>query len=137
MRIARVLGLAILAAGAMIAMPQSAKAWYDICNKSSYHAYAAFGYHDGAAWVSEGWWDLSPGECATVYDGTLLNRKYYVYAESYAQDYYWSGSYPFCASDDGFTIVGDTNCKSRGYYEISFFEVDVGESRDWTTDLTD
>jgi uncharacterized membrane protein len=84
-----------------------------------------------------GLWNLTPGECTTVYEGTLRNQKYYVYGESYDEDYYWDGDYPFCGHDDAFTIVGDTNCKSRGYYELGFFEVDVGESRDWTTDLID
>ncbi len=134
---ARALGGAVLVAGAMFAMTQSAKAWYEICNKSSYYVYAAFGYHDGNAWISEGWWDLAPGECAEVHSSRLLNQKYYVYAESHDEDYYWEGDYPFCVSDDAFTITGDTNCKSRGYYELGFFEVDVGEAGDWTTDLID
>jgi uncharacterized membrane protein len=134
---ARALAVAILVAGAMVFLAQPAKAWYDICNNSSYYVYAAFGYHNGSAWVSEGWWDIAPGECATVYEGRLTNQKYYVYAESHDNDYLWEGDYPFCAQDDAFTITGDANCKSRGFYELGFFEVDVGEYSDWTTDLTD
>ncbi|MDZ4734869.1 MAG: DUF1036 domain-containing protein [Rhodospirillaceae bacterium] len=132
---ARYLGASVTFFGILFGLMQPANAWYDICNKSSYSVYVAFGYHDGGNWVSEGWWDLVPGECATVYEGALANQKYYVYGESYDEDYYWDGDYPFCGHDDAFTIVGDTGCKSRGYYELGFFEVDVGESRDWTTDL--
>jgi uncharacterized membrane protein len=132
------LGLALAAAAGMFwATP--AHADYRVCNKSSYKVYVAFGYWDASkkAWTSEGWWTLEQGDCATVYQANLDQKKYYVYAESVDRDYVWDGDYPFCASDDEFTVVGDTDCKSRGYYAISFFEVDVGDSRDWTTDLTD
>lgn len=135
--VARVLATSVVIAGAMLAMSQPAKAWYEICNKSSYYVYTAFGYHDGNAWVSEGWWDLNPGQCATVHEARLRNQKYYVYAESHEADYFWEGDYPFCAIDDAFTIVGDENCNARGYYELGFFEVDVGRNPNWTTDLID
>jgi len=116
-----------------------AHADYQICNKSSYKVYAAFGYWDAGkkAWTSEGWWTLEKGDCSTVYKANLDQKKYYVYAESVDRDYFWDGDFPFCASDDEFTIAGDSDCKSRGYYSINFFEVDVGDNRDWTTDLTD
>ena len=134
---ARALAVAILVAGAMVALAKPASAYYEICNKSSYYVSAAFGYHDGNAWISEGWWNLAPGECAEVFSGRLLNSKYYVYAESQDEDYFWTGDYPFCAYEEAFSITGDTNCKSRGYYQLDFFEVDVGEANDWTTELTD
>lgn len=138
MKLYRMLLAAALAAWALL--PGPAGAWYDVCNKSSYDELViAFGYWGEAEgkWVSEGWWRASPGECVTVHDGPLKKTKYYVYAESDDGDYEWSGDYYFCVSDDVFTIVGDTDCKSRGYYSEGFFEVDVGESPDWTTDLID
>jgi len=128
---------AALAVGVMLGAAPPASAWFDLCNKSSEPVYAAFGYNDGNAWVSEGWWNLAPGECATVYDGSLTQRKYYAYAESHSEEWYWDGEYPFCAQDDVFTIVGDTNCKERGFYEIDFFEIDVGEAPNYTFDLID
>jgi uncharacterized membrane protein len=139
MRCLKWLGLAVAAALVMFANTTPAHASYSICNKSSYKVYAAFGYWNAGqkAWTSEGWWTLEKGDCATVYDNNLDQKKYYVYAESVDRDYFWDGKYPFCASDDEFTIVGDADCKTRGYYSISFFEVDVGDNRDWTTDLTD
>jgi uncharacterized membrane protein len=138
MRWVRWLGL-VVAAAWMTFAATPAHADYQICNKSSYKVYAAFGYWDAGqkAWASEGWWTLEKGECAIVYKANLDQKKYYVYAESTERDYYWDGNFPFCALDNEFTIVGDSDCKSRGYYSISFFEVDVGDNRDWTTDLTD
>lgn len=134
---ARALAIAILVAGGMVFLAQPAKAWFELCNQSSYYMYAAFGYHNGSDWVSEGWWDLNPGQCATVYEGRLTETKYYVYAESHEQDVVWDGDYPFCAQDDAFTIAGDQNCKSRGYYELGFLEVDVGENSSFSFDLVD
>jgi uncharacterized membrane protein len=51
---ARTLGAFAMVSGIMFGLTQPANAWYDICNKSSYSVYAAFGYHDGNNWVSEG-----------------------------------------------------------------------------------
>ena len=62
---ARYLGASVTVLGILFGLMQPANAWYDICNKSSYSVYAAFGYHDGTNWVSEGWWDLVPGECVS------------------------------------------------------------------------
>jgi uncharacterized membrane protein len=112
-----------------------AQAWYKICNKTKSSVDAAFGYQKDGDWVSEGWWNISPGKCKTVYSGDLEKQKYYFYAESTDGDYEWDGDYPFCTIDKEFTIVGDTNCKSRGYKSKKFREVDVGDSSDWTSNL--
>jgi uncharacterized membrane protein len=133
------LGLTIAAAWMTFAMTTPAHADFTVCNKSSYKVYVAFGYWDGSqkAWTSEGWWTLETGGCAVVYRHNLDAQKYYVYAESVNNDYDWKGEFPFCANDEKFTAIGDTDCKSRGYYSVNFFEVDVGDNRDWETDLTD
>jgi uncharacterized membrane protein len=138
MRWVKWLGLAVAAAWMTFAATP-ADADFLVCNKSSYKTYVAFGYWDASqkAWTSEGWWTLEKGDCATVYQRNLDQKKYYVYAESVDRDYEWSGTFPFCASDDEFTIVGDSDCKSRGYYSIDFFEVDVGDERDFTQDIVD
>jgi uncharacterized membrane protein len=131
-------GLAVAAAWMTFAATP-AHADFSVCNKSSYKIFVAFGYWSAKdkAWTSEGWWTLEKGDCQIVYKPNLDQEKYYVYAESTDHDYTWSGKYPFCASDDEFTIVGDSECKSRGYYSVDFFEVEVGDKRDFTQDLVD
>jgi hypothetical protein len=42
----------------------------------------------------------------------------------------------FCTQTSAFTIRGDKNCRDRGFGEVGFSEVDVGEARDWTTRFT-
>jgi hypothetical protein len=39
--------------------------------------------------------------------------------------------------DEKFVIVGDSDCKSRGYYALNFFEADVGDQIDYQQDLVD
>jgi uncharacterized membrane protein len=141
MRWMKWLGVAMATAWMMFAT-SPAHADFTVCNKSSYKVYVAFGYWDVApkAWTSEGWWTLEKGGCAIVYDKYLDKNdtsKYYVYAESVDKDYTWEGKFPFCVSDEEFTIAGDSDCKPRGFYSVSFFEVDVGDRRDYQQDLVD
>ena len=42
-----------------------------------------------------------------------------------------------CSRDKEFTIRGTENCLARGYDRTGFFEVDTGEQRSWTVQLTD
>ncbi len=127
------LGLAFVLAAALSLLPGRAEAGFEICNKTSQQTWAAFAYGEGGEWVSEGWWTLEAGECATVFAGDLIQRKYYFYAEDDTGD--WGGEFYFCAQDEQFRIVGDGDCKARGYYPLGFTEEDVGENVDWTANL--
>ena len=42
-----------------------------------------------------------------------------------------------CSRDKEFTIKGTENCLARGYDRTGFFEVDTGEQRAWTVQLTE
>ena len=42
-----------------------------------------------------------------------------------------------CTRDKEFTIRGIEDCLARGYDRTGFFEVDTGEQRSWTVQLTD
>src|SRR6185369_9007770 len=42
-----------------------------------------------------------------------------------------------CSREKEFTIRGTDNCLARGYDHTGFFEVDTGEQRSWTVQLTD
>jgi hypothetical protein len=42
-----------------------------------------------------------------------------------------------CTRDKEFTIRGIEDCLARGYDRNGFFEVDTGEQRSWTVQLTD
>ncbi len=42
-----------------------------------------------------------------------------------------------CSRDKEFTIRGTEDCLARGFDRTGFFEVDTGEQRAWTVQLTD
>ncbi len=132
------LRLAPLAAIAFIALGAApAKADLRICNVTESRIGIALGYRDQQGWVTEGWWNLAPRACETLLQGTLSARFYYVYAVDYDRGGDWSGRSYMCTRDREFTIRGVEDCLARGYDRNGFFEVDTGEQKSWTIQLTD
>ena len=75
--------------------------------------------------------------CETVLKGNLVARYYYVYAIDYDRGGEWMGQAYMCTRDREFTIRGIGDCLARGYDRTGFFEVDTGEQRAWTVQLTE
>ena len=75
--------------------------------------------------------------CETVLKGNLVARYYYVYAIDYDHGGEWMGQAFMCTRDKEFTIRGISDCLARGYDRTGFFEVDTGEQRAWTVQLTE
>ncbi len=117
-----------LIAGALwLGAAGAAQAALEICNRTSVLQTVAIGFKGEKDWTSEGWWNIDPGNCAIVLAGDLTRQYYYYYAESKNEDFQGQ-DYRFCASDDVFTIVGDTSCEERGYDTLSMREIDTGPS---------
>jgi uncharacterized membrane protein len=72
--------------------------------------------------LSQGWYELNPSQCITLWTGPLANRYYYVYAESSAS--HWSGTFPMCVSEKAFRIA-EVQC-GQGYVRRQFNQIDVG-----------
>ena len=118
--------------------PSSALADFHICNNSGSRVGVAVGYKDGdGGWTTEGWWNLAARSCETLLKGTLIARYYYVYAIDYDRGGEWSGQAYMCSREKEFTIRGTEDCLARGYDRTGFFEVDTGEQRAWTVQLTE
>jgi uncharacterized membrane protein len=115
----------------------SAKADFRLCNNTSSRVGIALGYKDAEGWTTEGWWNVSSRSCETLLKGTLVARFYYIYALDYDRGGEWSGQAFMCSRDKEFTIKGTENCLARGFDRTGFFEVDTGEQRAWTVQLTD
>jgi uncharacterized membrane protein len=103
----------------------AAQADLKVCNKTRYTQGISIGYKEGSRWVSEGWWNINRGKCATVVGGDLKQRYYYYRAEVDGGPFNGSGYY-FCTSSREYTIHGDTNCRGRGYDREDFREIDTG-----------
>ena len=128
--------LLVAAAFALISAP--AKADFHLCNNTGSRVGIAIGYKDPeGTWITEGWWNLSARACETVLKGTLVARYYYIYAIDYDRGGEWSGQAYMCTRDKEFTIQGTQDCLARGYDKTGFFEVDTGEQRTWTVQLTE
>jgi len=122
---------------AVMVMGTAAQAELKICNTTGYTQGVSIGYKADIAWVSEGWWNIKPGDCATVVSGDLKKRYYYYRAEVDGGDFDGE-NYLFCTSPKEYTIVGDDNCQSRGYDRESFREIDTGETyKDYTLTLVE
>src|SRR5215211_136999 len=114
-----------------------AAADFRLCNNTSSRVGIALGYKDPEGWTTEGWWNVSSRSCETLLRGTLVARYYYIYALDYDRGGEWSGQAFMCSRDKEFTIKGTENCLARGYDRTGFFEVDTGEQRAWTVQLTE
>src|SRR6202041_1615218 len=129
--------LPALALAVMCLWNSSAAADFRLCNNTSSRVGIALGYKDAEGWTTEGWWNVSSRACETLLRGTLVARFYYIYALDYDRGGEWSGQAFMCSRDKEFTIKGTENCLARGFDRTGFFEVDTGEQRAWTVQLTE
>jgi uncharacterized membrane protein len=129
--------LALLAALTAVAAPIPAYADFRLCNATPARIGVAIGHKDGDTWVSEGWWNLQAQSCETLIRGPLAARFFYIYAVDYDQGGEWSGKAYLCTRDREFTIRGLQDCLARGFNRTGFFEVDTGEQKNWTVQLTE
>jgi uncharacterized membrane protein len=124
----------------MDARPASAD--LKLCNQTPSRVGIAIGYldpgqKDGKGWITEGWWNVASKTCETLLKGTLQGRFYYVHAVDYDRGGEWAGGSFMCTAEKKFTIKGVPECPKEGYKRTGFFEVDTGESADWTVRLAD
>jgi uncharacterized membrane protein len=108
-----------------------------ICNKTSSRVGIAVGYKDDEAWKTEGWWNIAANSCETLLAGPLVSRFYYLYAVDYDHGGEWGGRSFMCTQEKSFTIKGIEDCLKRGFERTGFFEIDTGEQRTWTVQLTE
>ena len=125
-------GIGALALGLALGLgAQQAAAGLELCNGTDIQHSVAIGYKSGDLWVSEGWWTIAPGACATPVTGDLSLRYYYFRAEASGHEFLDEG-YAFCTQSAAFTIEGDENCAARGYEQEMFRQIDTGEARHFT-----
>jgi len=130
------LRLSILTAG-LAGLSTPAHADLRMCNTTGSRIGVSIGYRDAQGWVTEGWWNLAPRGCETLLRGTLAARFYYVHAVDYDKGGEWTGKSVMCTRNKEFTIRGIEDCLARGYDRAGYFEVDTGEQKSWTIQLTD
>ena len=133
----RLAGALLLALAGSALTAGAARADLRMCNQTGSRIGISLGYRDPQGWITEGWWNLTPKVCETLLKGALAARYYYVFAVDYDRGGDWSGRSLMCTRDREFTIRGVEDCLARGYDRNGFFEVDTGEQKSWTIQLTD
>src|SRR3569832_537338 len=114
-----------------------AAADFRLCNNTASRVGIALGYKDAEGWTTEGWWNVSSRSCETLLRGSLVVRFFFFFVLVFVRGGDWSGQAFMCSRDKEFTIRGADNCLARGVDRTGFFEVDTGDQRAWTVQLTD
>ena len=127
---------AIALLGGLASAPE-ARADFRVCNGTQNLVGVAIGYRSDEGWVSEGWWQISATSCATLIEGPLASRYYYLYAEDAAKGGRWGGKVNMCVAEDEFKIVDVKDCFTRGYLRMGFKEYDTGQQSSWMVQLSD
>lgn len=126
-----------LLAGIYFASGGMARADFRVCNDTKSLVGVALGYSAEGRWLTEGWWQI-PGEtCASVLEGELNSRYYYIYAEDADRGGQWRGDIFMCTANQEFKIEGVEECFERGYQKTGFFEIDTDNRDSWMVRLTE
>jgi uncharacterized membrane protein len=127
----------VLSAGSLISFASPAAAEFRVCNATQNLVGVAIGYRAKEGWISEGWWQIPKTTCATLIEGQLQSRYYYLYAEDSARGGRWTGNVNMCVAENEFKITGVQDCYARGYQQFGFKEYDTGRQGSWMVQLTD
>lgn len=146
---------------AIVGPLQSASAWLKICNDTSETITFANTWYDSAAcstganycsdWKKDGWYNIAPDACSTVYSGSAYGRYFYYYAQATDGSPKWTSNqwqwkhtssahnqclpsyyydwddYEYCAGDVNFYNPGVTDYKHR--------QLNVGNYTNYTLTL--
>lgn len=122
---------------AALSYASPAHADFKVCNDTKSLTGVAIGYRSNSAWMMEGWWRIPAGVCASLLEGELSSRYFYIYAEDADTGGQWRGPVFMCTSSKEFKIEGLKDCFARGYERTGFFEIDTGNQQNWQVRLTE
>jgi uncharacterized membrane protein len=106
------------------------------CNKSAMPIATAVTYLDNSdRWVTEGWWTIWPGDCASV--APIYNRYIAVRAQVPGNVFAWTGkTKKYCVTNRAFRRYTQDECGSDFKDFAEFFNVDTGGATDFTYSFT-
>lgn len=136
-RLWSILGLLVVSGGLSLISASPAAAEFRVCNATQNLVGVAIGYRAKEGWISEGWWQIPATTCATLIEGQLQSRYYYLYAEDAARGGRWTGNVNMCVAENEFKITGVQDCYARGFQQFGFKEYDTGRQGSWMVQLTD
>lgn len=128
---------AVVASGVPLFAATVAHADFRVCNATQNLVGVAIGYRATEGWTTEGWWQVPASTCATLIEGELQSRYYYLYAEDAARGGRWTGNVNMCVAENEFKVVGVNDCFARGFQRMGFKEYDTGRQGSWMVQLSD
>ena len=122
------------------AAEEKAKSYgFEVCNRSTYAAWAAVGTPSGGQATTKGWYEVKPGQCIKPVAERLMSAFVYVYAEtvdSAQKKLYWRGGDKLCANDVMFNLQGPVGeCNDKSLVPLGFLRVDTQGRERFTYDL--
>ncbi|WP_077959755.1 DUF1036 domain-containing protein [Ensifer adhaerens] len=129
--------LFLLATSSSFLFASDARADFRVCNGTQTLVGVAIGYRAKDGWMTEGWWQVPANTCATLIEGELQSRYYYLYAEDAARGGRWTGDVNMCVAENEFKITGVQDCFARGFQRMGFKEYDTGRQGSWMVQLSD
>jgi len=130
-------GLFLVAGFLALSVADEARADFRVCNGTQNLVGVAIGYRAKEGWVTEGWWQVPATTCATLIEGELQSRYYYLYAEDAARGGRWTGDVNMCVAENEFKVTGVQDCFARGFQRMGFKEYDTGRQGSWMVQLSD
>lgn len=127
----------LISLSACLGSASAARADFRVCNGTQNLVGVAIGYRASEGWITEGWWQIPATSCATLIEGALQSRYYYLYAEDASGGGRWAGDINMCVANEEFKIVGVHDCVARGYQQMEFMEYDTGRQGSWMVQLSD
>ncbi len=108
-----------------------------VCNNTKSLVGVSVGYREKGDWTVQGWWRIPPEVCASLVEGDLSSRYYYLHAEDADTGGRWRGPVFMCTSSKQYKIKGLKDCFARGFERTGFFEVDTGNQKSWQVRLNE
>lgn len=120
--------LRFLAIAALIFLAAPVHAQLSFCNKTAKSVNIAIRFMDeNKNWRTKGWYNFTPGECASVIGGDLRNRYYYYYAKR-SDGVQWGGSsgdVRLCVKSTAFDIQ---DCNFSDIQFVWMKTIDTGDT---------
>jgi uncharacterized membrane protein len=124
-----------------LSLSTSAKADIHFCNRTPMPIVTAIDHpDDNGQWLTEGWWTIWPGDCASVVAGPIHSDYIYVHAHSPGDAYTWGDeNFSVCVSDRAFAFSAD-DCGPGPKRTARFMKVPTGAAgtllADFSQDFT-
>ena len=128
---------ALVLGSALVAEAQS----WSICNKVLEERVVAIAYVNPGSrggFISEGWWTVKPCGCAKVLlrNETSDPHNVFLRVKDKRGNVVIDGESRMCSAHFKHTIVGNDNCKRRGFEDETYRHLKVNIDKNYTTNVT-